>query len=47
MGLKLLKWNTTSLTPDMHGIPYRAFIWEFILFGIKEARACIFAGMHT
>ena len=28
----------------MHGIPYRAFIWEFILFGIKEARACIFAG---
>ncbi len=44
MGLKLLKWNTTSLTPDMHGIPYRAFIWEFILFGIKEARACIFAG---
>lgn len=44
MELKLLKWNTTSLTPDMHGIPYRAFIWEFILFGIKEARACIFAG---
>lgn len=22
----------------------RAFLWEFLLFGLKEARACIFAG---
>src|SRR5262245_4996508 len=22
----------------------KAFVWEFFLFGLKEARACIFAG---
>ena len=25
-------------------IPFRSLLWEFIVFGIKEARACIFAG---
>jgi uncharacterized membrane protein YoaT (DUF817 family) len=25
-------------------IPYASFVWEFIVLGIKEARACIFAG---
>jgi uncharacterized membrane protein YoaT (DUF817 family) len=24
--------------------PYREYVWEFIVFGVKEARACIFAG---
>lgn len=24
--------------------PYQSYIWEFIVFGIKEARACVFAG---
>lgn len=25
-------------------LPWKAYIWEFFVFGIKEARACIFAG---
>lgn len=25
-------------------IPYREYLYEFVVFGIKEARACIFAG---
>jgi uncharacterized membrane protein YoaT (DUF817 family) len=25
-------------------IPYYEYLWEFFVFGIKEARACIFAG---
>jgi len=28
----------------MHRIPFQSFIREFIVFGVKEARACIFAG---
>src|SRR3989344_6430079 len=28
----------------MHRIPFKLYIWEFVVFGIKEARACIFAG---
>jgi uncharacterized membrane protein YoaT (DUF817 family) len=29
--------------PDLHGI--RRFVLEFLYFGIKEARACLFAGL--
>ncbi len=28
----------------MNRIPYASYLWEFILFGVKEAQACIFAG---
>lgn len=28
----------------MNRIPFRAWAWEFFLFVVKEARACIFAG---
>jgi len=28
----------------MARIPFQEYLWEFIIFGIKEARACIFAG---
>lgn len=29
----------------MMWLPYQPYIWEFIVFGIKEARASIFAGL--
>lgn len=28
----------------MRTIPWSSYIWEFFVFGLKEARACVFAG---